>query len=73
MRLLIVDDEIEFARYVATVAEGLGFETEIFDHAHAFQEACRTKNPDAVLEMADDHCLDPFYLDFHCLCRNKHW
>ena len=49
MRLLIVDDEIEFARYVATVAEGLGFETEIFDHAHPFQEACRNNSPDAVL------------------------
>lgn len=49
MRLLIVDDEIDFAKFVATVAEGLGFAVEIFDHAHRFQDAFREKQADAVV------------------------
>lgn len=49
MRLLVVDDEIEFARYVATVAIGLGFDVETVEHAKSFQEAYVRAEPDAVL------------------------
>jgi CheY-like chemotaxis protein len=49
MRLLVVDDEIEFARYVATVAEELGLEVETVNHARLFQMAYERDEPDAVL------------------------
>jgi two-component system response regulator HydG len=49
MRLLIVDDEIEFARYVATVASGLGFDVETVAHAKNFQESYDRVEPDVVL------------------------
>ena len=49
MRLLIVDDEIEFAKYVATVASGLGFDVESVSHAKSFQEAYNRTEPDVVL------------------------
>jgi CheY-like chemotaxis protein len=49
MRLLVVDDEIEFARYVATVAAELGLEVETVNHARLFQKAYEKNEPDAVL------------------------
>ena len=49
MRLLVVDDEIEFARYVAAVAEELGFEVETVNHARLFQKAYEQNEPEAVL------------------------
>ena len=49
MRLIVVDDEIEFARYAATVASGLGFDVETVDHGKKFQEAYQRAEPDVVL------------------------
>ncbi len=49
MRLLVVDDEIEFARYVAAVAEELGLAVETVNHARLFQIAYEREEPDAVL------------------------
>jgi CheY-like chemotaxis protein len=49
MRLLVVDDKIEFARYVATVAAELGLEVETVNHARLFQKAYEKNEPDAVL------------------------
>ncbi len=49
MRLLVVDDEIEFGRYIATVAEGLGYAVEITDHGRDFKLAYEREEPDAVL------------------------
>ena len=45
----MVDDEIEFARYVATVAAELGLEVETVNHARLFQKAYEKNEPDAVL------------------------
>jgi CheY-like chemotaxis protein len=48
-RLLIVDDEIAFARIVYRVAVSMGYEAEITTRAEDFMAAVRRAPPDVIL------------------------
>ena len=50
-RLLVVDDEPDFGKIVATVGRGLGYEVEVTTTAKAFQQAFLRQVPDLI-------CLD---------------
>jgi CheY-like chemotaxis protein len=48
-RLLIVDDECEFAEFVRRVALDLGFEVEVALSAKEFMKLYRTMNPNIIV------------------------
>ena len=47
--LLVIDDEPDIARYIGTVAEGLGYEVTVTTEAEEFIEAYNQKNPDVIV------------------------
>jgi CheY-like chemotaxis protein len=60
-RLLIVDDQRDFARLVAAIAERLGFATRILSHTLDFQYVMQHWHPDFVavqMAMPDQQELD---------------
>ena len=60
-RLLIVDDQRDFARLVAAIAERLGFSTRILPHTLDFQYVMQHWHPDVVavdMAMPDQQELD---------------
>lgn len=48
-RLIVIDDEKEFAAFVVDVAKGLGYEAVAADNAHAFRELYAVGIPDVVV------------------------
>jgi len=48
-RLMIVDDETNFAEYVADVADEYGFEVAVFSSARDCLEAIGSKKPDVII------------------------
>lgn len=48
-RVLIIDDEIEFAKFVERVAIGLGFEVHVSPHADDFKRAVEEFDPDQIV------------------------
>ncbi len=48
-RLLVIDDEPEFAEYVRKVAAGLGFEVEVTTGAAAFKKAYDAFDPAVIV------------------------
>jgi CheY-like chemotaxis protein len=60
-RLLIVDDQRDFARLVSAIAERLGFSTRILPHTLDFQYVMQHWHPDVVavdMAMPDQQELD---------------
>ncbi len=47
--LLVIDDEPDIARFIGTVAEGLGYEVTVTTEADAFIDAYNRKNPDVIV------------------------
>ncbi len=47
--LLVIDDEPDIARYIGTVAEGLGYEVTVTTEADEFIDAYNEKNPDVIV------------------------
>ena len=47
-RLLIIDDQRDFARLVGAVAERLGFTTRILQHTLDFEYVMQNWDPDVV-------------------------
>ena len=48
-RLLVVDDEPQFAEFVRRVAESLGYEVAVTHHAHQFQDAYQKVDPTVIV------------------------
>lgn len=48
-RLLVIDDEADIARFIGTVAEGLGFQVTVTTEAEAFITAFNDEKPDVVV------------------------
>jgi two-component system response regulator AtoC len=48
-RLLIIDDEADFATSVGRVAEGLGFSVEVAGSSEAFKASCRQFDPTVIV------------------------
>ena len=48
-RLLVIDDEPDIARFIGTVAEGLGYEITITSDAETFKDAYKTQKPDVIV------------------------
>jgi DNA-binding NtrC family response regulator len=49
LRLLIIDDEPDIARFVGHVAEGMGYEVSVTTNAEAFKSEIETFRPDVVI------------------------
>lgn len=47
--LMVVDDEAEFAEYVADVADDLGFDVSVFSNARDCLQAIIAKKPDVIV------------------------
>lgn len=47
--LLVIDDEPDIARYIGTVAEGLGYEVTVTTEAEEFIDAYKKNNPDVIV------------------------
>ena len=47
--LLVIDDEPDIARYIGTVAEGLGYEVTVTTEADEFIDAYNQKDPDIIV------------------------
>ncbi len=47
--LLVIDDEPDIARFIGTVAEGLGYEVTVTTEADQFIDAYNEKNPDVIV------------------------
>ena len=47
--LLVIDDEPDIARFIGTVAEGLGYEVTVTTEADQFIDAYNGKNPDVIV------------------------
>ncbi len=47
--LLVIDDEPDIARFIGTVAEGLGYEVTVTTEAEEFIDAYNKKNPDVIV------------------------
>ncbi len=48
-RLLVLDDEADFAKFVSRVATSLGYEAEITTHAYDFQAAILRIEPSVIM------------------------
>jgi CheY-like chemotaxis protein len=48
-RLLVIDDEADFANFVARVARGLGFDVEIVTESRAFKSVIARFVPDIIV------------------------
>ncbi len=48
-RVLVIDDEAEFGRFVGEVARGLGFDVEVTTQARQFREAVARFKPDVIV------------------------
>ena len=60
-RLLIIDDQRDFARLVGAVAERLGFTTRILQHTLDFEYVMQNWDPDVVaiqMEMPDQQEIE---------------
>ena len=47
--LLVIDDEPDIARFIGTVAEGLGYEVTVTTEADQFIDAYNGKNPNVIV------------------------
>lgn len=48
-RVLVIDDEAEFGKFVGEVARGLGFDVEVTTQARQFMEAVARFKPDVIV------------------------
>lgn len=48
-KVLVIDDEVEFGRYVGNVARGLGLEVEVTSKAQQFMQAVPRFQPDVIV------------------------
>lgn len=48
-RVLVIDDEVEFGKFVGEVARGLGLEVEVTTQARQFKEAVGRFKPDVII------------------------